>query len=64
VADVREEEAFGHDDVGGVLVGGGVGAASVVIPFPTHVGITTLLLVVFLLFFPPFLLVVAPVTIT
>jgi hypothetical protein len=56
VADVGEEEAFGDGDVGGVLVGGGV-------PFPTHVGITALLLVV-LIFLTPSLLVVAHVTIT
>jgi hypothetical protein len=27
MADVGEEEAFGDDDVGGVLIGGGVGGA-------------------------------------
>jgi hypothetical protein len=64
VADIGEEEAFDDGDVGGVLVGGGVGGAFVGIPFLTHVGITTLLLVVSLLFFPLSLLVVAPVTIT
>jgi hypothetical protein len=64
VADVGEEEAFGDDDVGGVLVGGGVGGAFVRIPFPTYVGIVALLLVVLLLFLPPSLLVVAPVTVT
>ena len=32
-------EAFGDDDVGGILVGGGVGGAFVGIPFLTHVGI-------------------------
>jgi hypothetical protein len=63
VADVGEEEAFGDGDVGGVLVGG-VGGALIGVPFPTHVGITALLLVVLLLFLPPSLLVVAPVTIT
>jgi hypothetical protein len=63
VANVGEEEAFGDGDVGGVLVGGGVGGAFVGIPFPTHVGIAALLLVISLLFFPPSLLVVAPVTI-
>jgi hypothetical protein len=57
VADVGEEKAFGDGDVGGVLVGGGVGGAFVGIPFPTHVGIPALLLVVSLLFFLfPFLL--------
>jgi hypothetical protein len=64
VADVGEEEAFGDGDVGGVLVRGGVGGAHVGVPFPTHVGIAALLLVLLLLFLPPFLLVVAPVTIT
>jgi hypothetical protein len=64
VADVGEEEAFGDSDIGGVLVGGGVSGAFIGIPFPTHVGIAALLLVVFLLFLPPSLLVVAPVTIT
>jgi hypothetical protein len=58
-----EEEAFGDDDVGGVLVGGGVGGAFVRIPFPTHVGIAALL-VISLLFLPLSLLVVTPVTIT
>jgi hypothetical protein len=58
VADVWEEEAFGDGDVGGVLVGGGVGGAFVGIPFPTHVGIVALLLVVSLLFLPLSLLVV------
>jgi hypothetical protein len=64
VVDVGEEEAFGDGDVGGVLVGGGVGGAFVEIPFPTHVGIVALLLVVLLLFLPAFLLVVAPITVT
>jgi hypothetical protein len=63
VADVGEEEALGDKDVGGVLIGGGVGGAHVGVPFPTHVGIVALLLVV-LLFFPPSLLVIASVTIT
>jgi hypothetical protein len=63
VADVGEEEAFGDGDVGGVLVGG-VGGAFIGIPFPTHVGIAALLLVVSLLFLPLSLLAVAPVTIT
>jgi hypothetical protein len=64
VVDVGEQEAFGDGDVGGVLVGGGVGGAFVGIPFPTHVGITALLLVISLLLIilPP--LVVVPVTIT
>jgi hypothetical protein len=49
VADVGEEEAFVDGDVGGVLVGGGVGGALVGVPFPPHVRLATLLLVVFLL---------------
>jgi hypothetical protein len=64
VTDVGEEEAFSDDDVGGVLVGGGVGGALIGVPFPTYVGITALLLVVLLVFLSPFLLVFAPVTIT
>jgi hypothetical protein len=35
VADVGEEEAFVDGDVGGVLIGGGVGGALVGVPFPT-----------------------------
>jgi hypothetical protein len=62
VADVGEEEALVDGDVGGVLVGGAVGGALVGVPFPTHVGITSLLLVIsLLLLLPP--LVVFPVTI-
>jgi hypothetical protein len=64
VADVWEEEAFGDGDVGGVLVGGGVGGALIRVPFPAHMGIAALLLVVSFLFLPLSLLVVAPVTIT
>jgi hypothetical protein len=45
VADVGEEETF----VDGILVGGGVDGAHVGVPFPTHVGITALLLVISLL---------------
>ena len=59
-----EEETFVDGDVDGVLVGGGVGGALIGIPFPTHVGIATLLLVAFLLFLLPPLLVVIPVTVT
>jgi hypothetical protein len=53
VSDVGEEEALVDGDVGGVLIGGGVGG----VPFPTYVGIATLLLVVYLFFyfFFPFL---------
>jgi hypothetical protein len=52
VADVGEEETLVDDDVGGVLVGGGVSGALVGVPFPTHVGIAILLLIVLLLFLP------------
>jgi hypothetical protein len=48
VADVGEEEAFVDGDVYGVLVRG-VSGALVGVPFPTYVGITALLLVVYLL---------------
>jgi hypothetical protein len=64
VADVGEEKAFGDGDVGGVLVGGGVGGALIGVSFPTYMGIATLLLVILLLFLPSSLLVIAPVTIT
>jgi hypothetical protein len=64
VADVGEEEAFGDGDVGGVLVGGGVGGALVGVPFLANMGIAALLLVIPLLFSPLALLVVIPVTIT
>jgi hypothetical protein len=64
MADVGEEKTLVDDDVGGILVGGGVGGAHVGVPFPTHVGIAALLLVVLLLFLPLSLLVVTPVTIT
>jgi hypothetical protein len=63
VADVGEEEAFVDSDVGDVLVGG-VGGALIGVPFPTHMGIAALLLVVSLLFLPLSLIVIAPVTIT
>jgi hypothetical protein len=65
VADVGEEEAFVDGDVGGVLVGGGVGGALVRVPFPHHVRLATLLLLIlFLLYLLLPLLVVVPVTIT
>jgi hypothetical protein len=64
VADVGEEKAFVDGDVGGILVREGVGGALVGVPFPTHVGIAALLLVVPLLFSLLPLLVFAPVTIT
>jgi hypothetical protein len=64
VADVGEEESLGDGDVGGVLVGGGVGGALIGVPLATYMGIAALLLVVSLLFSPLSLLVVAPVTVT
>jgi hypothetical protein len=64
VADVGEEESLGDGDVGGVLVGGGVGGALIGVPLATHMGIATLLLVVPFLFSPLALLVIAPVTVT
>jgi hypothetical protein len=64
VADVGEEESLIDGDVGGILVVGGVGGALVGVPFPTHVGIAALLLVISLLFLLLSLLIVAPVTIT
>jgi hypothetical protein len=64
VADVGEEESFVDGDVGGVLIGGGVGGALVGVPLPANMGIAALLLVIslLLLLLPP--LVVIPVTIT
>jgi hypothetical protein len=64
VADVGEEEPFSDGDVGGVLVGGGVGGALVGVPFAAYMGIAALLLLLLLLFSPLALLVVAPVTVT
>jgi hypothetical protein len=63
VADVGEEETLVDGDVGGILVGGGVGGAHVGVPFPTYIGIAALLVVFLLLLLPP-LLVVVHVTIT
>jgi hypothetical protein len=65
VADVGEEKALVDGDVGGVLVGGGVGGALIGVPFPPHVCLATLLLVVsFLLHLLLPFLVVVPVTVT
>jgi hypothetical protein len=50
VADVGEKEALVDGNVGGILVGGGVGGALIGVPFPVHMGIAALLLVVPLLF--------------
>jgi hypothetical protein len=57
VADIGEEEAFVDGDVGGVLVEGGVDGALVRVPFPHHVHLAILLLVIlfFSIFFFPFL---------
>jgi hypothetical protein len=63
VADVGKEETLVDGDVGGVLIGGGVGGALIRVPLPTNMGITALLLIIpLLLLLPP--LVVIPVTIT
>src|SRR5688572_5568330 len=64
VADVGEEKPLGDGDVGGVLVGGGLGGALVGVPPAAHVGIAALLLVVPLLLSSLALLVVVPVTLT
>jgi hypothetical protein len=64
VADIGEEEALVDGDVGGVLVGGRVGGALIGVPFPTYVGIASLLLVVPLLLLLLPLLVLVPVTFT
>jgi hypothetical protein len=52
VVDVGEEKALVDGDVGGVLVGGGVGGALIRVPLAAYMGVATLFLVVFLL---PFL---------
>jgi hypothetical protein len=64
VANVGEKEAFVDDDVGGVLVRGGVSGALVGVPFLAHVRITALLLVVSLLLLILPLLVFVPITFT
>jgi hypothetical protein len=63
VANVGEEKSLVHGDVGGVLVERGFGGALVGVPFPHHVRLAALLLVVFLLLLLP-LLVFVPVTFT
>jgi hypothetical protein len=63
VADVGEEETLVDGDVCGILVGGGDGGALIRVSLPANMGIAALL-VVFLLFPPLSLLVVAPVTVT
>ena len=64
MADIGEEKTLVDDDVGGILFGGGVAGALLGVPFPTHVGIAALLLVVSLLLLLLSPLVVALVTIT
>ena len=64
MADVGEEKPLGDGDVGGVLVGGGLGGALVGVPLAAHVGIAAPLLVVPLLFSPLALFVIIPVTVT
>jgi hypothetical protein len=63
MADVGEEKSLVDGDVSGVLVGG-VGGAIVGIPFPPHVRLSALLLVVSLLLLLLPLLVFIPVTFT
>ena len=64
MADVGEEETLVDDDVGGVLIGGGVGGALVGVPLHTNMGIVALLFVVSLLLLLLPSLVAAPVTVT
>jgi hypothetical protein len=66
MADVGEEKAFVDDDVGGVLVGGGVGGALIGVTFPPHVRLAIFLLVLisFLLHLLLPFLVVVPITVT
>jgi hypothetical protein len=64
VADIGEDESLVDDDVGGVLVRGGVDGALVRVSFPTYVGIAALLLVVPLLLLLLPLLVFVPITFT
>jgi hypothetical protein len=64
MVDDGEEKFLVDSDVGGVLVGGGVGGAHVGVPFPTYMGIAALLLIVPLLLLLLPSLAVAPVTIT
>jgi hypothetical protein len=64
VVNVGEEKSLGDGDVGGVLVGGGVGGALVGVPLPANMGIAALLFVVSLLLLSSPLLVVAHVTVT
>jgi hypothetical protein len=63
VADIGKEEALIEGDDGGILVGG-VGGALVGVPFPPHVRLAALLVVVSLLLLLLPLLVFVPVTFT
>jgi hypothetical protein len=65
VTNVGEEKTFVDGDIGGILIGGGVGGAFVGVPFPSYVCLATLLVVVSLLLhlLLPFVVVV-PITIT
>jgi hypothetical protein len=64
MADIGEEKTLVDGDVSGVLVGG-VGAALVEVPFPPHVCLATLLIVIsFLLHLLLPFLVVVPDTVT
>jgi hypothetical protein len=61
VVDVEEEKTFVDGNVGGVLIGGGVGGALIEVPLASYVRLATLLLVVVLLLLHllfPFLVVV------
>jgi hypothetical protein len=64
VTDVGEEEDLVDSDVGGVLVGGGVGGALIGVSFLSHVRLAAFLLVIYLLLLLLFLLVFVPVTFT
>jgi hypothetical protein len=57
MADVGAEKTLVDDDVGGVLIGGGVGRALIGVSFPSYVRLATLLLLVLslLLHLLPFL---------
>jgi hypothetical protein len=61
---VVDVKVFVDGDVGGVLVGGGVSGALIGVPFPAHVRIAAILLVVSLLLLLLPLLIFVPVTFT
>jgi hypothetical protein len=66
VANIGEEESLVDGDVGGVIVGGGVGGALTGVPLLSHVHLTTLLLVVVFLLLhllvPPIVIVLVTIT--